>query len=328
MRSRARLLRGEGPSARRLRHLAATLPVGASRRGSRAVRFVVERRRINVNLRCARVAGRGRDVALWRLGRIPRSPRAPRASRLPPDPLTVATLRRLEEDPRRRCGGPPPLNSRFLWTLDEDGAFWRGPSRARRCGRRKRAASRQVRRGPARAAPNVDGGGELVRALAARQTFSRRSGRLAASEGSDRRRLVTLSAAPLFGRRREFLGYRGFGVLGEEIEAELSNGGGSGAGACGGRSQPDAVAGAEPIAPQANQNHPAARRRRDRARIDGSSRVTNLQRHPSSCRKTKAADALEGDFPQADGSADAEPPAIPTMRKTKPSRTTALRRAS
>jgi hypothetical protein len=28
-----------------------------------------------------------------------------------------------------------------------------------------------------------------------------------------------LSAAPRFGRHREFLGYRGFGVLGEEIEA-------------------------------------------------------------------------------------------------------------
>ena len=36
--------------------------------------------------------------------------------------------------------------------------------------------------------------------------------------GFDRRRLIALSAAPLFGRQREFLGYRGFGVLGEEIE--------------------------------------------------------------------------------------------------------------
>ena len=68
----------------------------------------------------------------------------------------------------------------------------------------------------------LDAGDELLRVLAARQTFSG----IAVGwplPGLDRRRLVALSAAPLFGRHREFLGYRGFGVLGEEVEAAPSN---------------------------------------------------------------------------------------------------------
>ncbi len=64
----------------------------------------------------------------------------------------------------------------------------------------------------------LDGGDELARVLGERETFSRITLEWPLS-GLDRRRLIALSAAPMFGRQREFLGYRGFGVLGEEIDA-------------------------------------------------------------------------------------------------------------
>ena len=67
----------------------------------------------------------------------------------------------------------------------------------------------------------LEGGDELGRALGERQTFSGLMVELAAlgrglGAGWSRFRLRRQ-----FGRHREFLGYRGFGVLGEEIEAEV-----------------------------------------------------------------------------------------------------------
>ena len=64
----------------------------------------------------------------------------------------------------------------------------------------------------------MDGGDELARVVGEQETFSRVTLEWPLS-GLDRRRLIALSAAPMFGRQREFLGYRGFGVLGEEIDA-------------------------------------------------------------------------------------------------------------
>ena len=67
----------------------------------------------------------------------------------------------------------------------------------------------------------LDGGEALARALDERRTFSGlRVERPLPEPG--RRRRVALSAAPLFGRHREFLGYRGFGVLGQESEAVVT----------------------------------------------------------------------------------------------------------
>ena len=68
------------------------------------------------------------------------------------------------------------------------------------------------------AASECDGGDELARVVGEQETFSRVTLEWPWS-GLDRRRLIALSAAPMFGRQREFLGYRGFGVLGEEIDA-------------------------------------------------------------------------------------------------------------
>ena len=111
----------------------------------------------------------------------------------------------------------PPPNSRFLWTLDEEGRFGEpdpvlvaavGPN-APHLGESLEALFRRV---------GLDRGDELTRVLGERKTF-------AAVDlewplpGLGRRRRIVLSAAPVFGRQREFLGYRGFGVLGEEIEA-------------------------------------------------------------------------------------------------------------
>src|SRR5271166_4286604 len=62
----ARLLAGDGPTARRLRHLAATLPIGAAPRLER-MRFSLGRRSTSLNLRCARVAAPDGPafLALW-----------------------------------------------------------------------------------------------------------------------------------------------------------------------------------------------------------------------------------------------------------------------
>ena len=83
----ARLSRGEGPSARRLRHLAATLPIGEPPR-LEGMRFVVERRRSERQfaLRPRPRAG-GRDLAFG----VDSGPgRRELPSRL--RPLTAATL--------------------------------------------------------------------------------------------------------------------------------------------------------------------------------------------------------------------------------------------
>ena len=68
----------------------------------------------------------------------------------------------------------------------------------------------------------LDRGDELIRVLGERETFSRVSVEWPLA-GAARRRLIALSAAPMFGRHREFLGYRGFGVLGEEIETVVAS---------------------------------------------------------------------------------------------------------
>jgi PAS domain S-box-containing protein len=207
----ARLLRGEGPSARRLRHLAANLPIGEPPR-LEGMRFLVERRPTNVNLRCARVPAPG--GATWLLASIPA---LGAASAEPPPPADGRAAPRLEEPTAADVGGPPPPNSRFLWTLDEEGHFGApDPILAAAIGINGPLRGESVEAVLRRA--GVEGGDDLVRALAGRQTFSG----IAVGwplPGSDRRRLVTLSAAPLFGRHREFLGYRGFGVLGEETAA-------------------------------------------------------------------------------------------------------------
>jgi PAS domain S-box-containing protein len=213
----ARLLRGEGPLARRLRHLAETLPMGEPR--LEPLRIVVDRRPISVNLRCIRI--KAPEGASWLLASVPAlglandAPPAPRENRdpSPPAPMSTPDLR---EEPQHVAATPSP-NSRFLWILDEDGRYGASDpalvaavgANAPQQGEPVEAFFRRV---------GLDRGDELVRVLGARQTFSRLTLEWPLP-ALGQRRMIALSAAPVFGRHREFLGYRGFGVLGEEIEA-------------------------------------------------------------------------------------------------------------
>ena len=214
----ARLVRGEGPSARRLRHLAATLPIGESPRLEQ-IRVVVDRRPTGVNLRCVRIAGPA--GASWLLLSVPAlgvasdEPPAPAKEREAPQQDACRDARfgeRAAASARRRrrirasCG--PSMRRGVLAS--------RIPCSSRRLGPTRPIAASLSKLFSA--ASDWTGGDELIRVLGNRQTFSGVTVEWPLS-GLDRRRLIALSAAPMFGRQREFLGYRGFGVLGEEIEA-------------------------------------------------------------------------------------------------------------
>ena len=123
----ARLMRGEGPSARRLRHLAATLPIGEPPRLEQ-MRLVVDRRPVGVNLRCVRIGAPGGATLALGVG-SGSGRRKRRAARARPDREAAAAGR-----PSIRAAGlggnagasldrTPTPNSRFLWTLDEEGRF-------------------------------------------------------------------------------------------------------------------------------------------------------------------------------------------------------------
>ena len=156
------------------------------------------------------------------LGAASDEPLAPAKDREAPQPEDVSAPD-LGEKPAPHAASPPSPNARFLWTLDEEGRFGAphpvlvaavGTNAPER-GESLEAFFRRV---------GMDGGDELARVVGERETFSRVTLEWPLS-GLDRRRLIALSAAPMFGRQREFLGYRGFGVLGEEIEAVAMSGG-------------------------------------------------------------------------------------------------------
>jgi len=211
----ARLIQGDGLSARRLRHLAATLPLGEPR--LEQIRLIVEGRPAGVNLRCVRIgAPRG---ASWFLASAPALGAASQESYAE----DVEDRRAQASEPRDSAppspGGPLSPNWRFLWTLDEESRFGATHpalvaavgAHAPRPGEAIEALVRRI---------GLEGGDALARILRERRTFS---GLMVewplAATGL--RRIVALSAAPIFGRRREFMGYRGFGFLGEEIGPEV-----------------------------------------------------------------------------------------------------------
>ena len=215
----ARLVQGDGPSARRLRRLAATFAFDEAPRLEQ-MRLMVGRRLASVNLHCARMAGpRGASwllVTAPALGAASDEPLAPANDRETPQSENVLAPD-LGEKPAPHAASPPSPNARFLWTLDEEGRFG-GPhpvlvaavgTNAPERGELLEAFFRRV---------GMDGGDELARVVGEQETFSRVTLEWPWS-GLDRRRLIALSAAPMFGRQREFLGYRGFGVLCEEIDA-------------------------------------------------------------------------------------------------------------
>src|SRR3984957_876890 len=215
----ARLGHGDGPAARRLRRLAATLPLGEPPRLEQ-MRLVVERRPVSVNLHCVRIAGPG-DVS-WLLVSAPAlgvaidEPPALAEAREAPLPKTISALD-LGEQPAPHATSAPAPNSRFLWTLDEEGRFGAPhPVLGAAVGLNAPHLGEPLETLLGRV--GMAEGDELARVVGERETFSRVILKWPLP-GLDRRRLIALSAAPMFGRHREFLGYRGFGVLGEEIAA-------------------------------------------------------------------------------------------------------------
>ena len=205
----ARLLRGEGPSARRLKRLAATLPIGEAR--LEPMRLDAGGRRGSVNLRCVRIGAP--DGASWLLASIPAL--GPAAAE-PFAPEAEGRARQALDSAPTDPGGTPRPNSRFLWTLDGERRFGADhPALAAAVGANAPRPGEPVEALIRRAGLDGD---ELTRALGQGRTFSGVTVTWPLPDGR-RRRLVTLSAAPIFGRHRELLGYRGFGVLGEEIEA-------------------------------------------------------------------------------------------------------------
>jgi PAS domain S-box-containing protein len=209
----ARLVRGEGPSARRLRHLAATLPIDAAPRLEQ-IRVVVGRRPAGVNLRCVRIGGP--EGPSWLLVSVPA---LGAASDEPSAPADDPEAQQRGDAPTLNLASAPS-SSRFLWTLDENGRFGEvHPALVAAVGANAPHRGEPVEALLRRA--GLAGGDQLIRALGARRTFSGVTVQWPLS-GFLRRRLIALSAAPLFGRHREFLGYRGFGVLGEEIEAAVA----------------------------------------------------------------------------------------------------------
>ncbi len=209
------LLAGEGPNARRLRHLAATLTIGGPPRLER-VRFFVGRRPASVNLQCVRVAISGGatflvlSTAAVDLGKeLLASGGAHGAS--PPAPA-VAPVH----------GGTSP-KSRFLWSLDRDGRFGvADPSLIAALGGDAPLPGETPAAWSLRAA--IENADELARAIEKRETFVdlpvvwRRT-----TEDSKLR--VALSAAPVFDSRRDYAGYRGFGVIDERISVPHPHGG-------------------------------------------------------------------------------------------------------
>ena len=217
----------EGPNARRLRHLASTLPIGDPPRLER-MRFSLGRVSRTVNILCARVSAPRGGTALAlsvqtlekegipaeQVG-LPAGSDTPGSEPAHADPFAplASVADRVDRAPHPGEGGRIQGRSRFLWTIDSDGRFGApDPVLIAALG----AAAPQPGETPERLMlrTEIEHAGELAAMIEKRETFSglalfwRR-------KGEDRKLRLTLSAAPTFDSRRAFAGYRGFGFLDE-----------------------------------------------------------------------------------------------------------------
>lgn len=191
----------DGPSARRLRHLAAHLPVGAPPRLER-VHFSLGRRAASANILCARVStpSAGTVLVLW-------------------TPGTEGGEGLAEPSARSASSGAPAFNisadspskSRFLWSCDSKGRF--GATDPLLSAALGADAPRQGETlDHLRSRVEIHNADELAKRVERRETFTdlalvwRRR-----EAGLDLR--LALSAAPSFDSQRQFAGYRGFGTL-------------------------------------------------------------------------------------------------------------------
>ena len=205
-----RFLSGDGPGARRMRHLAATLSVADGPRLERIRRFDGARAK-TVNVRCLRVAAPDGAAFLVLAADDAGFAGAAPTGFAEPDAPAPAAVSPQAETPKR---------SRFLWSLDGEGRFGApDPSLAAALGARAPKAGETIEaacRGAGGA--GVENGDALVSAAAKRETFSGLTVLWRAGDGA-RTLPITFSGAPLFDSAREFVGFRGFGTIGEAIGA-------------------------------------------------------------------------------------------------------------
>ncbi len=207
-----RLLASEGPTARRLRHLATSLPIGEAPRLER-LRFSPERRPVSLNLRCARVGTP--DGAAYLVIWAP----AASAGREEMGPIDLAgSDARAGEALGADTASPstePWMKSRFLWSLDKEGRFGvADPVLTAALGANAPLPGETL--DALRERTGLTHGDDLVRAFEERETFSDVPVDWPSASENIRFRM-RLSAAPAFERGREFGGFRGFGRLDEAI---------------------------------------------------------------------------------------------------------------
>ena len=202
-----RLLSGDGPAARRLRRLAATLPAAQAPALER-IRKLDGARTTSVNVRCIRIAAPD-GVPLLVLATDDRAYAEPSPVAAPApavEPAPAAAVPPVETAAR----------SRFLWGLDKDERFGApDPVLAAALGSAAPKAGETVEALRLRVA--IENGGMLAAAVGKRETFA--GLRVLWSTGQGVRALpITLSAATLFDDARRFAGFRGFGTVGEAVE--------------------------------------------------------------------------------------------------------------
>ena len=192
---------GDGPIPRRLRHLAATLPVGGPARLEQ-FRFFHRRRPTGLNLLCARVPVPGGGTVLTLSTPESQSTSFPGSDAqrgMTESPAAVS----IQAEPSRR--------SRFLWTLDSDCRFGAtDPLLAAALGGTAPRPGETLEQLRLRAV--IEHSDELAALIGRRETFTGLA--LAWGRSGDGRKLrLTLSATPSFDSLRAFAGFRGFGVL-------------------------------------------------------------------------------------------------------------------
>ncbi|HXZ17733.1 MAG TPA: histidine kinase dimerization/phospho-acceptor domain-containing protein [Roseiarcus sp.] len=196
-----RFLSGPGPLARRLRWLAATLPVADPPRLERVRRFDGTRATA-MNVRCARIAAGA--AAFLVLSADDRDS----ALEVPDSAPARAPVAASELAGRR---------SRFLFSLDKDGRFGApDPALTAALGTTAPKAGETIETASRRA--SIEDVEALIDCVGRRDTFS--GLRVVWQTGDGAHALpIALSGAPLFDNVRAFAGFRGFGTIGAPLVA-------------------------------------------------------------------------------------------------------------
>ncbi len=202
-----RFLSGDGPGARGLRRLAATLAITKPPQLERIRRFDGSRPS-SVNARCVRIVA--------------------------PDGAAFLVLAADDANYRRQapidgagtdeawCADTPapqieaPRRSRFLWRLDKAGRFGDpDPALAAALGDHAPRSGETIEVMRLRA--GVENGSALAAAVEKRETFAGLTVVWSLGDGVHARP-ITFSGAPIFDNAREYIGFKGFGTIGETVE--------------------------------------------------------------------------------------------------------------